>query len=182
MRTIYYTLSAMLLSQPAIAGEGGLPKYFVDQTINTVVFIAIIIFASKNIIKAGLQARADGISKEINEAKRLYTEAETLLNEYQSLVDESAAARENLLKQYREQGEAEKEKLIAEGKASAERIVADAKRAAENELASMQRKIESELVERSLKRAEELIVAKVSRADHNRLNQEYLSEIERQIG
>ena len=46
----------------------------------------------------------------------------------------------------------------------------------------MQRKIESELVESALKRAEELIVAKVSRADHNRLNQEYLSEIERQVG
>jgi F-type H+-transporting ATPase subunit b len=172
----------MLLSQPAIAGEGGLPKYFVDQTINTIVFVAILIYASRNVIKAGLQARADGISKEINEAKRLYIEAETLLNEYQSLVDQSEAARESMLKQYREQGQSEKEKLIAEGKASAKRIVADAQRAAENELAYMQRKIESELVESALKRAEELIVAKVSRADHNRLNQEYLSEIERQVG
>jgi F0F1-type ATP synthase membrane subunit b/b' len=83
-----------------------------------------------------------------------------------------------MLQQYRQQGETEKEELIASGKKEAERIKSDAERSIENDRQSMQNRIERELVEEALKRAEVLLVENLKPQDHTRLTNEYFTQVE----
>ena len=176
--------SSYLFTGEALAGGGANAEdtYFFDlanQAASLLVFVGVIVFLAGPKIKAGLQARAEALAAEIAAAQTAHDDAQALLNKYEAMIGELEAERETLLETYRKQGEDEKAKLIEEGKAEAERASRDAQRAAENELAAMQRKIERELVDLSLSRAEELIVKKINITDHTRLNQSYLSDLDK---
>ena len=175
--------SSFFMGEAFAGGDShGADRYFYDlanQGASLLVFVGAIIFLAGGKIKAGLQARAESLAAEIAAAQSAHDDAQSLLNQYEAMIGELEADRETLLETYRKQGEEEKAKLIEEGKAEAERASRDAQRAAENELAAMQRKIERELVDLSLSRAEELIVKKINITDHTRLNQSYLSDLDK---
>lgn len=187
-RAVMYALaigaSSYLFAGEALAGGDthGADTYLFDlanQGASLLVLLGVIIFFAGGSIKASLKARAEALAAEIAAAQNAHDDAQALLNKYEAMIGELEAERETLLETYRKQGEDEKAKLIEEGKAEAERASRDAQRAAENELTAMQRKIERELVDLSLSRAEELIVKKINITDHTRLNQSYLSEIDK---
>ncbi len=176
--------STYCLAGEAFAGGDahGADTYLFDlanQAASLLVLVGLIVFFAGSKVKASLQVRAEALASEIAAAQSAHDEAQNLLNKYESMISELESERETLLETYRKQGENEKAKLIEEGKSEAERAARDAERIAENELASMQSKIERELVDVSLARAEELIVKKLNITDHTRLNQSYLSELDK---
>ena len=181
--SLSYAILSLSLLQSAWAGgkEGtGLDLGIVlDHTINTVVLIALISYFAGKKIKNALQDRADSIGHEIQEAKRIYSEAEAVLQRYQKMMDDFESERDQMLQSYREQGEKEKSELIADGKRLADKLQSDAERSIANELNAMQRKIENDLLTSSLEKAETLLKEKVNMMDHSRLTQDYLSQIEK---
>jgi F-type H+-transporting ATPase subunit b len=174
--------SIVLSTGLALASGAGADDALISQPMNQLIslatFIFIIVYFSGKSIKEGLKTRAEEISREVGEAQKLYQAAEETLTKYQAMVDQFESERDAMIAQYKTQGEAEKAKLIEEGHREAERVTADADRAIENELALMQRKIERELVETSLKKAEALLNEKVNLQDHDRLNKDYLKQVE----
>jgi F-type H+-transporting ATPase subunit b len=174
--------SIVLSTGLALASGAGADDALISQPMNQLIslatFIFIIVYFSGKSIKEGLKTRAEEISREVGEAQKLYQAAEETLTKYQAMVDQFESERDAMIAQYKTQGEAEKAKLIEEGHREAERVTADADRAIENELTLMQHKIERELVEASLKKAEALLNEKVNLQDHDRLNKDYLKQVE----
>jgi len=168
-----------LLAAPALASSGESTRLF--QSIDTLVFVALIASLARKPIKEALAARSDAVANDINAAKALHDEARALLTRYEGLLSGLERERADLLAQYRAQGEAEKAALIEEGRRDAARLAADAQRAAENELLALQRKIEAELVDAALAKAEALLKTGVGALDHDRLTQDYIKQVE-QLG
>ena len=166
-----FVASSALLSSPALAGGGG-DSMLRDHAINFVVFVALIVIAARKPIANALNARADAITKDIQEAQTALEQAQDALAKYEGMIADLESEREALLEQYRSQGEREKQALIDEGKRDAERLAADAQRTAESELVALQRKIESELIDSALTKAEALLKEGVKAADHKRLTQD----------
>ena len=174
--------SIILSGGVALASGAGADDALISQPMNQLIslatFIFIVVYFSGKSIKEGLKTRAEEISREVSEAQKLYQAAEETLTKYQSMVDQFENERDAMIAQYKTQGEAERAKLIEEGHREAERVTADAERAIENELTLMQHKIERELVETSLKKAEALLNEQVNLQDHDRLNKDYLKQVE----
>ena len=177
--TFYYIVISWVGMQAAWAGGGSGESFVLDHLINTVVLVGLIAFFAGKGIKKSLQDRADQISHEIQEAQKVYAQAEDVLARYQKMMDDFEAEREQMLASYRQQGEQEKAELIADGERLAQKLKEDAQRSIQNELGAMQRKIENDLLSKSLAKAESLLKAKVNATDHSRLTQEYLTQLEK---
>lgn len=116
------------------------PEFWV--AVAFVAFVAIVIYYRlPSRLMALLDARAAAIAKEIDEAKRLRTEAQALLASYQ-----------------RKQRDAEKEveDIVSEARAEAERLASETRQALEDQLARRTR-----LAEDKIKRAESQGLAEV---------------------
>ncbi|MGK0362329.1 MAG: F-type H+-transporting ATPase subunit b [Bradymonadia bacterium] len=170
-------IGLLLLSSPAYA-EGGGWMTMVWHAVNLVILLVLIVkFAGKG-VKAGLAARAEAVTQEIDDASALHAQAQTMLTEYESKMVGLQAELDTIRAQYTTQGEAEKARLIAEGEAEAARIKADAERAAQNEFTRARARLEAELIDRAVDAAEDLIKARMTPADQRRLTAEYLSRLE----
>ena len=177
---MHILLTLLMVCFPALAfagGDGGESNLHY-QVINFIVFVGILVFFGREPVRNALRDRSNKIAEEILEAQRLQQKSKAALDQYETILKDFQKERDQMLQQYRQQGENEKEELIASGKKEAERIKADAARTIENERQSLQGRIEQELVEKALQRAEEILKDNLKPKDHTRLTDEYLTQIE----
>lgn len=171
--------ASALLSSPALAsGEGGGFATVAFHAINLAILLGIIVHFARKPISRALAARADGVSKEIDEAARLHREAKALLDEYEGKMKSLDAEAAEMLAHYRTEGEAEKARLIAEGASESERIQREATRTVDNEIARARKRIEAEIVNAAIVAAEKTIREKLTPADQRRLTGDYLNALE----
>lgn len=156
---------------------GGETPPYIAMLINFGILAAGYYLLGKKPIAAGLQARRDTISKEIEEAQRMKHEAEERAKTYQhkleKLEDELRAARESLVRA----GEAESERIVAEAEAKAERMRKDAEFLVEQELKQIRGELWRDTVEAAVLAAEDLLKKRVTPADQERLAEEYLADL-----
>lgn len=170
-------LLSSLISVNAFAGGGG--DTTIPHAVNLVLLIALIYFAAGSKLTSALKDRSASVAKDILEAQQLHQEAKDLLNQYESKLAELESSKEQLISQYRTEGEREKELLIAEGQKEAQRIQKNAQQQAEQQFARVQSRIEKEVVDAALKRARVLLIEKVTAQDQVRLNQDYVVSLEK---
>ena len=108
----------------------------------------------------------------------MHAEAQALLDQYEEKIAGLEAATTDVVSSLRAQGEAEKERLIAEATSDAERIRRDAERAARNEFIRARERLEAEVIDLAIAAAEQAIREKLTPADHRRLTGEYLGRLE----
>jgi F-type H+-transporting ATPase subunit b len=168
--------ASLALTTPALAAGGWTMVLF--HTINLAVLLWLLVRFAGPAINRGIRAKADTVERDIAEASRLHAEAQALLTEYEHKLSQLDARAEELIEQYRRDGEAEKARLITEAQAESERIRAEAERAAENEIARARARLESEVVDLAITAAEQAIRNKLGPADHRRLTADYLGRLE----
>jgi len=156
---------------------GGETPPFIAMLINFGILAAGYYFLGRKPVAAGLQARRDTISKEIEEAQRMRHEAEERAKIYQSklekLEDELKAARESLVRA----GEAESERIVREAETKADRMRKDAEFLVEQELKQLRGQLWRDTVEAAVGAAEELLKKRVTPADQERLAEDYLADL-----
>jgi F0F1-type ATP synthase membrane subunit b/b' len=156
---------------------GGETPPFVAMLINFGILAAGYYFLGRKPVAAGLQARRDTISREIEEAQRMKHEAEERAKSYQrkleKLEEELAAARESLVRA----GEAESERIVREAEAKAERMRKDAEFVVEQELKQLRGDLLRGTVEAAVAAAEELLKKRVTPADQERIAEDYLADL-----
>jgi len=167
--------------------EGPKPLNWTEFGTDTPPYLAMVInFAilavgyyvlGKKPIAAALQARRDGIAKEIEEAARMKAEAEARAKVYQAklekLEDEVRTAREGLVRA----GEAERDRIVADAEAKAERMRKDAEFLVAQELKQIRQDLLRDTVEVAVTAAEEVLRKRVSHADQERLAEDYLADL-----
>jgi F0F1-type ATP synthase membrane subunit b/b' len=156
---------------------GGETPPYIAMLINFAILAAGYYYLGRKPIAAGLQARRDSISKEIEDAQRIKREAEERAKVYQgklaTLEDELRTARQSLL----QAGEAESERIVREAEAKAERMKKDAEFLVEQELKAIRGQLLRETVEAAVAAAEDLLKKRVTQADQERLAEEYLADL-----
>jgi F0F1-type ATP synthase membrane subunit b/b' len=156
---------------------GGETPPFIAMLINFGILAAGYYFLGRKPVAAGLQARRDTISKEIEEAQRMKHEAEERAKTYQSklekLEDELRATRESLLRA----GEAESERIVREAETKADRMRKEAEFLVEQELKQLRGDLWRDTVDAAVAAAEELLKKRVTPADQERLAEDYLADL-----
>ncbi len=178
---------AALAAVPSLAAEPGYePGYDFTSLFNTdfvvligfVLFIAILFFFNVPSLLAGLlDKRAEGIKSELDEARALREEAQTLLASYERKQREVAEQSERIVAQARTDAEAAAEAAKAELEKSIERRLL----AAEDQIASAEAKavraVSDRAVEVAVAAAGELIAGRMAAADANNLIDASIDEV-----
>ncbi len=156
-------------------GESWLSWVFKFVNFGVLVFI-LIKFAGKP-LKEYLASRHNKAKEKVDEANRLYAEAESLKKEYETrlgrLDDEITAFK----KQVAEETMNEKEKLLEEAKAFAARIQEQARLNYEQELKEVKDKIREEIARLAIERAEKLVMEKFTKNDSDKMVDEFIEKL-----
>ncbi len=150
---------------------------FVALVLNAALLFGLYYWKGRKPIAIGLKNRRAEIAKEIEEAGRLKAAAEERAKVYQAklgkLEEELVTAREALLKA----GQAERDRAVADAKEKAERMRRDAEFMVQQEMKQLLIDIHREAASAAVLGAEELLRKRLTPADHERLADEYLSDL-----
>jgi F-type H+-transporting ATPase subunit b len=152
------------------------PEFWVG--IGTLIFLGILLWKRvPQLVTAALDARAASIAKELEEARRLRAEAETLLAEYQA---KRAAADQEASSIVRE-AKAEAERFGAEARAAITAQIARRGRQAEEKIAQAEAQAVADVraiaADAAITAAEKLITARLSDTGAAELVKRALGEI-----
>ena len=145
--------------------------------INFIVVGYVVYLILRKSIRARFQNRRQVLESEIAEAREMKQRAEQALlaaqEKMKSIDLEMAKIREEILNA----GKAENARILSAATASAERMQKDAAAIAEQQIANMAEELRREIVEDISALAEKMISERIDNNDHQRLTEEYVSEI-----
>jgi F-type H+-transporting ATPase subunit b len=132
-------------------------------------------------VNPALAARRAASETEIAEAKRLHDEAQALHKEYTdrlaNLSTELAALKADFVKQ----GEAERDRIVADAHARAEKMRAEGTQVIEQELRALREELRRDTVLAAVTAAEEAVRKNITAADQSRLVDDFVQSLEREI-
>ncbi|MBF9058372.1 F0F1 ATP synthase subunit B [Rhodobacterales bacterium HKCCSP123] len=150
--------------------------------IGFLLFLAIVFYFNVPAMLAGmLDKRAEGIKGELDEARALREEAQTLLASYERKQREVADQAERIVTQ----AKADAEAAAAEAKANLEKSIARRLQAAEDQIQSAEDKavqsVRNRAVEVAISAAAATIAKQMAAADANKLIDAAIGEVERRL-
>jgi F-type H+-transporting ATPase subunit b len=128
-----------------------------------------------------LVERKAQVTAELEEARRLHEEARALLSQYEGRLARLDAEKSQILSDYRQLGEAERDRIITEAKRQAEKIGKDAELTVQGEVRRARAALEREVVELASGMAEERLRQRLDAREQGALFDAYLTEIERDL-
>lgn len=170
-----------LIGSPALA-SGGLEFSLANTNfvvlISFLVFLGVLVyFKVPGILTGLLDQRAEQIRTDLDEARALREEAQTILASYERKQREVAEQSERIVAQAREEAQLAAEQAKAELKASIARRLA----AAEDQIASAEsgavREVRDRAIGIAVAAAADVIAAKTSAADQNKLIDGAIEEV-----
>ena len=161
-------------------GHGGAAQWkdFMWRCIDFAALVLILVWAVKKAdMKKALADRQAGIDKALREADELKTAAEKKFAEYNAKLAQANIEAEELQKRIREEGLAEKNRIVAEAAAAAERIKDQAKVMADQEIVRARTELREEASRLAVQLAEQTLKGAMRADDQDRLVGEYLSKV-----
>jgi F-type H+-transporting ATPase subunit b len=150
---------------------------WVFKIFNFAVLVAILVKYAGKPLKNYLQKRSADVREKLDEADRLFKEADALKNEYQARLAKLDGEIEAFKKSVQEDTEKEKNKIIAEATEFARRIKEQASITYQQEIREMTSKIKAEIAKLTMERAEKLIVEKYNAKDDERMVDEFIQKL-----
>lgn len=184
MRNIF-TLTLIAAAGPALAAEG--PFFSLANTdfvvlISFILFIGILYyFKVPSLLSGMLDKRAEGIQSELDEARALREEAQTLLASYERKQKEMQEQAEKIV------AAAQEEAAAAADQAKADLTVSIARRiaAAEDQIASAEasavREVRDQAIVVAIAAAREVIAKDITAADGNKMIDDAIGEVDAKL-
>ncbi|ABV94760.1 ATP synthase F0 [Dinoroseobacter shibae DFL 12 = DSM 16493] len=170
---------------PALAAKG--PFFSLANTdfivlISFIAFIGVLVyFKIPGILSGMLDKRAEGIKAELEEAKALREEAQTLLASYERKQREVQAQADAIVATAKEDAEA----AAAQAKVDLEASIARRLATAEDQLASAQaaaiKEVKDKAVTVAIAAAADVISSKLGKAELNALNADAIKEVKAKL-
>jgi F-type H+-transporting ATPase subunit b len=161
-------------------GHGGAAQWkdFMWRCIDFAALVLIMVWAVKKAdMKKALADRQAGIDKALREADELKAAAEKKFAEYNAKLAQANKETEELQKLIREDGLAEKARIVAEAKNAAEKIKEQAKVLADQEIVRARTELREEASRLAVQLAEQTLKANMRADDQDRLVGEYLTKV-----
>jgi len=187
-----YLLSIVMTAAPvmALAAEGKPKGLFQPSLGNSdfvvligfVLFLAILFYFNvPSMLMGMLDKRAEGIKSELDEARALRDEAQTILASYERKSREVAEQAERIVAQ----AKADAEAAAVEARAALDRSIARRVQAAEDQIQSAEdkavRSVRDRAIEVAIAAAAETIAKEMVAADANKMIDSAIGEIERRL-
>jgi F-type H+-transporting ATPase subunit b len=161
-------------------GHGGAAQWkdFMWRCIDFAALVLIMVWAVKKAdMKMALANRQAGIDKALREADEMKAAAEKKFAEYNARLAQANKETEELQKIIREDGLAEKARIVAEAKVASERIREQAKVMADQEIARAITELRAEASHLAVQLAEQTLKGAMKPADQDRLVGDYLTKV-----
>ncbi len=178
-------LGAALLASPAMAAEK--PFFSLQNTdfvvlIGFICFIGILVyFKVPAMVTKMLDARADGIRKDLDEARALREEAQTLLASYERKSREVNEQADRIVANAREEATEAAENSKAEIKRSVERRLAAAEEQIAAARAAAVKDVRDQAVAVAIAASREVIAKQMSADERNKLTDEAIGTVEAKL-
>jgi len=158
-------------------GHGGGKSEWLDFTWRMVNFILLVWFLwwllAKR-IRDYFVGRKETIKTSLEEARILKEEAEKKYAEYVEKVEKATGEIDNIVEIIKEQGVAEKERILEEARKAATKLEEDTRARMEQELKRAREELMMEAVKLSVEMAEELVRKNITVQDHENMVREFL--------
>jgi len=161
-------------------GHGGAAQWkdFMWRCIDFAALVLIMVWAVKKAdMKKALADRQAGIDKALREADEMKAAAEKKFAEYSAKLAQANKEAEELQKVIREDGLAEKARIVAEAKVAAEKIKDQAKTMADQEIVRARTELREEASRLAVQLAEQTLKSAMKQDDQDRLVGEYLTKV-----
>jgi len=174
-----------LLTTPGLAAEtvqhaetGAQLKDFLYRLFNFALLAGLLIWAAKK-AKVGelLSARRVEVAKTLREAEEIREEAERKLAEYSEKLEKASREIDEIHAAIKQEGEAEKNRIILEAQEAAERIRSHAQHAAHQEIQQATARLQAETARLAVQLAAASLKQSVTRDDQDRFVDEYLTKV-----
>ncbi|RKT27944.1 F-type H+-transporting ATPase subunit b [Roseovarius halotolerans] len=176
------TLTALFAASPALAASG--PFFSLHNTnfivlLGFLLFIAVLFyFKVPSLIGAQLDKRADGIKAELDEARALREEAQTLLASYERKQKEVQEQADRIVSHAKQEATEAGEQAQENLKASIARRL----RGAEDQIASAEaravREVRDEAIRVAIAAAKDVVAKKMTATDGNKLIDDAIAEVD----
>ena len=191
-KTMKHLLAILMTLAPAMAlAAEGKPKGLLNPSLGNsdfvvligfVLFLAILFYFNVPAMLMGmLDKRAEGIKAELDEARALREEAQSILANYERQSREVADQAERIVAQ----GKADAEAAAVEARAALERSIARRVKSAEDQIQSAEdkavRSVRDRAVEVAIAAAAETIAKQMAAADANKMIDNAIGEVERRL-
>jgi F-type H+-transporting ATPase subunit b len=178
---LFLLVSASICVAEEEASHGVSPAQLKDfgwRVLCFAVLVAILWWGAKKAdIKGLLAARRDGIAKALQQAAEAREEAESKLAEYNEKLEKATREIDEIYEAIKLEGEAERNRIIAEAKETADRIREQASLAALQEVQTARARLQAETAKLAVQLAEETLKRNVTKLDQDRFVDEYLSKV-----
>ena len=125
-----------------------------------------------SIRRAEIKKKFDDLNKEKDLAAARYRELEEKLKEFD-------IEKKEILEQFKAEGIAEKEKIIAEAKQRASHILAQADLTIDREIQAARDRLRQEIVDVAAQKAQEIIAKEIKDSDQDQLVEEFIERVEK---
>jgi len=175
-------LAATLLPVAAFASEGGheggggMTLFW--QGVNLLILLGVLVHYAREPIRRFFADRRDTVTREIDSAASVLSDAEARLAEWQARADRLEAEVEEIKETARRRAAAESDHIRADAEAAAERIRDDARAAIDQEVARARSALRAEAGELATRLAADLLRANVTEADQRKLVDEFVARVE----
>lgn len=147
------------------------------RVMNFAVLFLVIFFLLRKPLAKFLTNRRETIAQTLAEFEDKKIEAKARFKELESKLADLESEREEILRQYAQIGEEEKEKIIANAQEMAERIKQQAEITIRQEINRAKADLVREIADMSASMAEDLIKKNINDQDQQRLVEDYLEKV-----
>ena len=165
----------------ASGGEGGheTNKWwdFGWKTFDFIVLVGFLYWLLAAKIKEFFVGRRKEIKESLENAAKQKSEAEKKYREYSEKIDKASLEIDGIFEMIKEQGFAEKQKIIDDAKKVAEKMKQDAQARIEQELQKASSQLRIEAVQLSVQMAEQILKRNITEKDHEVMVKEYMDKV-----
>jgi F-type H+-transporting ATPase subunit b len=158
-------------------GKGGFTSAVYWQIVSFVLLIVVLARFVKKPLASFLARRQEEIQNAMAQSAKKKEEAEALLAEWQKKVDSLNREVQDLHQRIREEGEAERKKIVSRAHEESERLRQQAIVIAEQELVKARAALKGEMVDLAVNLAETLLKETLRPQDQERLIQDYIGKV-----
>ncbi len=155
------------------------PWSFLVKVLNFAIMVGILVKYAGKPLKNALQSRRNAVKERVDDADRLFKEAEGLKKSYESKLSELDREIETFRRTAIQEAEQEKTRILAEAHALAERIRQQAQLAYDQEMKDAMSAVQAEVARRTLQGAEAAVKQIFKKEDHDKLVDEFIDNLQR---
>jgi F-type H+-transporting ATPase subunit b len=141
--------------------------------------IILFVVVRKTSIKDFFANRREEIKNNFEELNREKALAEKRYQELEQKLKEFESSKQEIIAQYKAEGEVEKGKIIAEAEQRAEQILEQAELTIQREIQAAGDRLKTEVLDSAAKKAQEIISEEMKESDQDHLVDEFIKSVEK---